>query len=253
MSARARIWLFLAAAAIFGALYLAGLSGLPPFGRYPGPYGDLVNAITVPERRITNAVSAVNFDVRALDTLGEESILFASVVGVVLLFRKLKDEEEEHQEDEAPERSVPAGSEATRLLALGLVGPLVLFGLYVVAHGHLTPGGGFQGGVVLATAPLLVYLAGGFEDFTRISSHALVEISEGLGAAAYVLIGLSGMAVGAAFLQNFLPLGSKGNVFSGGAVLLINASVGLEVAAGFVLLLTAFLEQTLKRRAAGHS
>lgn len=248
MNRSTRLALFLAAVAGFAALYVSGALGLPPFGRYRGPYGDILNAIAVPERHITDVVTGVNFDFRGFDTLGEEFIMFTSVAGVVLLLRRLKDERKQEEKDVAPERSIPPASDATRSFTLAIVGLLTLFGIYVVVHGQLTPGGGFQGGVILATAPLAVYLAGSFDDFKRITSQRLIEISEAAGAAGYAVIGLAAMAAGAAFLQNFIPQGVKGSVLSGGTIALIDLSVGLEVAAGFVMLLTAFLEETLERR-----
>ena len=246
MSVAARRWLFLPAAAILGAFYLWGLHGIPPLGQYRGPYGDIINAVAVSERHVTNAVSAVNFDYRGFDTMGEEFILFAAVVGSVVLLRQLRDEEKEELKDVKPQRSAPAPSDAVRVLTLGLVGPTVLFGIYIVAHGQLTPGGGFQGGVILATAPLLVYLAGDFKIFKQISSHFLIEVAEACGIGGYAVVGLVGLISGRAFLENILPLGQAGEINSGGTVLLLNLLIGLAVSAGFVLLLWAFLEQTLE-------
>jgi multicomponent Na+:H+ antiporter subunit B len=246
MHPRARIALFVCSGVIFAAVYALGLAGLPAFGRYPGPYGDVVNAVVTPERHVMAAVSGVNFDVRAFDTLGEQFIMFTAVAGVVLLLRLLKDESREEQEDAAAGRSVPPSSDAVRILGLALVGPLVVFGIYIVTHGHLSPGGGFQGGVILATAPLIVYLAGTFRDFSKVTAHALVEVSEAIGAGAYVLIGLGAMAAGGAFLQNLLPLGTTGDVFSAGAVPLISLAIGLEVAGAFVALLKAFVEEVIE-------
>ncbi len=254
MSRRARLIFFLFSAAGFLGLYLWGLHGLPSFGHYRGPYGDVLNAVTVYERHTTDVVTAVNFDYRGFDTLGEEFILFASVMGVLLLLRRAKDEQEDEAEAEdeknegAEERATPQPSDATTALTLGLVGPLVLFGIYIVAHGQLTPGGGFQGGVILASAPLMVYLAGSFEVFKRITSHTLVEIAEAVGAAGYVLIGLFGIVLGGQFLRNVLPLGQTGDVFSSGTIALISLTTGLEVTAGFTLLLYAWLEETLAIR-----
>jgi multicomponent Na+:H+ antiporter subunit B len=269
MTRRVRLVFFLVSAAGFLSVYVWGLRGLPALGHYRGPYGDVINSITVYERHVTDVVTAVNFDFRGFDTLGEEFILFISVVGVSLLLRKegertpekgeRSSKEEQHgggnadqggaqdQRDEARERFAPAPSDATRVLTLGLVGPMVLFGLYLVTHGQLTPGGGFQGGVILATAPLLVYLAGNFQVFKRITSHRLIEVSDALGAGGYALIGIAGMAMGGQFLRNVVPRGATGNVNSGGTIALIDLAVGLEVAAGFVLLLYAFLEETLAR------
>ncbi len=254
MNRSARVAIFLVSAVALLAIYLWGLQALPPFGHYQGPYGNVLNQVAVYERHATDVVTAVNFDYRGFDTLGEEFILFISVVGVTLLLRAQRQEEQKEgsgEEDESPERHVPKPSDATKVLTLALVGPLVLFGIYIVTHGQLSPGGGFQGGVILATAPLLVYLAGDYKTFKAITSHTLVEMAEAGGAGGYVLIGLIALILGVNFLQNFLPLGHTGTINSSGTIALISISVGLEVAAGFVLLLYAFLEQTLEIRLRG--
>ena len=248
MTRRGRTTLFLVGALGLAVFVLWGYSGLPDFGHYRGPYGDVLNAVAVPERHITDVVTAVNFDYRGFDTLGEEFILFAAVIGVAILLRAQRDEEEREALEFAFGRSAPRTSDAVRALAIGLVGPTVVTGVYIVAHGHLTPGGGFQGGVVLATALLLVYLAGEYAVLRKAAPLSLVEVCEAVGAGGFALIGLAGLVAGAAYLENVLPLGQVGHLNSAGTVPLINLSVGLEVAAGFVLILVEFLEQTLMVR-----
>jgi multicomponent Na+:H+ antiporter subunit B len=248
---RLRRRVFLVAAAVVGALLLWGLTGLPDYGIYVGPYGDVLNQVAVAERKATNVVASVTFDYRGVDTMGEEFILFAAVVGVAILLRAQRDEREEPPDEDAADRRAPATSNAVRVVGLGLVGPVVLYGLYLVAHGHLTPGGGFQGGVVLATAALLVYLSGEYVTLRRVSPELVLDLAESTGAAAYVAIGLLGVAAGAAFLTNVLPLGQPGALLSAGTIPLINMAVGLEVAGGFMLLLSEFLEQTLVIRRPG--
>jgi multicomponent Na+:H+ antiporter subunit B len=245
MSANRRQWLFFPAAVLFSALFLRGLSGLAAFGQIHGAYGTLLNAVTVSERHLTDVVTAVNFDYRGFDTLGEEYILFSSIMGVLLLLRRQPDEIPRPPEDEAPGRDVPRTSGAVRVIAVGLVGLMVLSGINVVVHGHLTPGGGFQGGVIVATAALLIYLGGEFETFARMNSRRLVELAEATGAGTYILVGLAGAVFGNAFLENVLPLGQVGSVVSSGTVWLLNVAVGLAVSAGLVLLSLAFLEETL--------
>jgi multicomponent Na+:H+ antiporter subunit B len=252
MNRSGRIVFFLISVAGFFAIYLWALRGLSPFGHYPGPYGDVLNKVAVYERHATDVVTAVNFDYRGFDTLGEEFILFISVIGATVLLRRQKSETEDgEQEDESPERTAPSPSDATRALTLALIGPMVLFGLYIACHGQLTPGGGFQGGVILATAPLLVYLAGDFESFKKITSHTLVEAAEAAGAGGYLLIGFIGMILGTYYLRNVFPLGKTGEVNSSGTIAAISLATSLEVAAGFVLLLYNFLEQTLEIRLGG--
>src|SRR4051794_12103010 len=191
VSRRVRIGLFLVAAAVFGSLLVWGLLDLPNFGDYQGPYGDLLAQGAVPERHATEVVGATTFDYRGFDTLGEEYILFAAVLGAQVLLRQQRGE----QRDEGEELDHPADrqrhdtSDALRLLGLGLVGPLIVLGIYVVVHGHLTPGGGFQGGIIIASAFVLVHAAGRYLILKRVRPMPLVEITEASGAAGFALIG----------------------------------------------------------------
>src|SRR4029077_7195533 len=134
--------------------------------------------------------------------------------GVALILRPQLDEAVGHVSDYATGRAVPPTSDAVRVLGLGLPPPTVLFGLYIVAHGHLTPGGGFQGGVILATAVLLIYLAGEFEDLHGLYSEATLERAEAVGGAGSIAVGVLGLFAGSSFLQNVLPRGRTASVFS---------------------------------------
>jgi multicomponent Na+:H+ antiporter subunit B len=227
---------------------LWGFSGLHDFGDYAGRYGTTLNRVAVEERSTTDVVTAVNFDYRGFDTLGEEFILFAAVVGVASILRTLRGERVRPPDDDAAGRRVPETSVVVRVAGLGLVAPTVLLGLYIVAHGHQTPGGGFQGGVILATALLLVYLAGDYLTMRQVGPIGLIEVAEGLGAASFVLIGLSGLVFGGAFFENVLGKGTPGELLSSGVIPLSNTAVGLAVTGGFAFMLSEFLEQTLQRR-----
>jgi multicomponent Na+:H+ antiporter subunit B len=251
MNYQARTALFIVSGLGFLCFYIWGLHGLPGLGHYPGPYGNLINSLTVYERHATDAVTAVNFDYRGFDTLGEEFILFASVMGANLLLRKQKDDREEDPPlDRAQDRVVPPTSDAIRVTGLALVLPIVVFGLYTISHGQLTPGGGFQGGVILASMPLIIYLCGDYKAFDRVTSHVLSEITEAVGAGGYAVAGLISIAFGLNYLTNFIPLGQTGDVLSSGTILLISVLTGLEVAGGLVVLMIAFFRQTLVYRKA---
>ncbi len=245
MTPRTRQTLFLIAVAGFATFLLLGLRGLPAFGHYRGPYGDALNAQAPHQRHISNVITAINYDYRGLDTLGEEFILFTSVVGVALLLRQRRGETEAEAPDAAPDRHVAEPSDAVRVMGLFFVGCTIVLGAYVVLHGHLTPGGGFQGGSIIATGWLLTYLAGRHRTFLRLSPQALVDAIDAVGAGVYAVIGLATLVVGAAFLQNILPQGNLGDLLSSGTIWLINAAVGVEVAAGMILVLAEFLRQTL--------
>jgi multicomponent Na+:H+ antiporter subunit B len=238
--------LFLVGAAGLGALLLWGLAGLPDYRDFTPLYGQVMNEVAVEQRSATAVVSAVNFDYRGFDTLGEEFILFAAVLVLALLLRRLGAERHGTVEDHV--RRVHTTSAAVRMATVLLVGPTVLLAVYISAHGHLTPGGGFQGGVVAATALLLVYLGSDYSTFRRLRPIALVETAKAAGAIAFVLIGLGGLIFAGAFLENFLPLGEPGELVAAGTIPLLSLAVGLEVSGGFVLLLSEFLDQLLVLR-----
>jgi multicomponent Na+:H+ antiporter subunit B len=248
MTPAVRLRLFLPLALLLAALLAWALQGAPRFGAFSGDYGQWLNRHTEAQRHVTDVVTAINFDYRGWDTLGEEYILFISVIGVRLLLRTQRDERESRPRDQAAGRRTTPSSASVRVLGLALIGPLVLYGLDVVAHGHLTPGGGFQGGVVLASALWLVYLAGSYEILLQVTPDLLVAWTEALGVGGYAAIGLYGWFTGSAYLQNVLPLGKVGSIFSGGTIPLISLAVAGAVTGGFVLLLRAFLAEALQVR-----
>jgi multicomponent Na+:H+ antiporter subunit B len=248
VSRRARLLLFAIAAAGFGVVLVYGLAGLPAFGHYKGVYGNVINGLGVTVRHATDLVTALNFDIRAFDTLGEEFILFASVLGVVLILREMREERERPPQRESEEHTFAGASEALRALSLGVIPGLLVIGVYIVVHGQLTPGGGFQGGVILAAGPLAVFLAGRYLRMKIIAPHTLVEIGEAAGAAGYVLVGLGGLVFAGIFFKNFLPLGLSGHLLSGGRLALASVAVGLEVSGAFVVAFSEFLDQAIAVR-----
>jgi multicomponent Na+:H+ antiporter subunit B len=241
MTERRRTRVFLIAGTIFLGLYCYAALDLPAWGSYRGPYGDVISRLVVYQRHATDAVNAINYDYRGFDTLGEEFILFTAVLGVMMLLRR--------QEDVAVRRVKvnDEGKMSTTVRAIS--GPAllmtILFGLYIGLHGQLTPGGGFQGGVILATGPLLVYVCENTEAFRRITSHSAIEVIEALGAGGYALIGLGGLAIGLPLLTNILPLGTTGDVWSSGTIAVISACVALEVTAAFLLVVFTYLEEII--------
>lgn len=238
MNVRARLGLFLVAASGLAALYVWGLTGLPAFGDFGGHYTSYLLQHAVAERRATNVVTAIVFDYRGIDTLGEEFILFSSVMAVAMLLRDVRAED-------AGRPRLAASGDALRITGLALVGLVVTLGIWLVAHGQVTPGGGFQGGVVIASALVLVFCSASYNAYRAVSPTRLVDLGEGVGAAGFAAVGLAALASGSSFLANVLPLGRHGFIDSGGTISVINALVGLEVATAFVLLFTAFLEHLM--------
>jgi multicomponent Na+:H+ antiporter subunit B len=244
MTRRARTALFLASGAVLAGLLAWAFAGLPAFGDYHGVYGHLLNRRSLGQTHAMNTVAAVTFDYRGFDTLGEEFILFASVLGVALLLR-------EAREREAADAHLSEPFEPVR--ATGVIGVPVLFllALFVVAHGYLTPGGGFQGGVVAAAAIVLVALAADHAAYRTLARKTLTDLLEGIGIGAYVAIGVGGVAAGAAFLESFDERGTIGTLTSSGTIALLNWTSGVEVAAALLLLASEFLEEVLVERRRG--
>jgi multicomponent Na+:H+ antiporter subunit B len=246
VTARTRTWLFLAAMGGLAAFYVWGLTGLPGFGNYPGPYGYIINHIAVIQTKATGVVSAVNFEYRGFDTVGEEFILFIAATGVSSVLRQLRGEHQESASAAAIQADGPAPSDAVRQATVLFAGPVLLMGWFLGSHAQTSPSGGFQGGVILATAFILIYLAGQSLIFRRFSPVALTDAVGAVGAGGFAVIGVAAMLQGLPYLYNFLPLGSvPGAVSSSGTIALISFFVGIEVAAAFVLIVSELLEQTL--------
>jgi multicomponent Na+:H+ antiporter subunit B len=241
MTRRARSVVALAALGVLAAVLVVAVTGLEPFGRYPGPYGDVLAQVVPGERHTGQLVAATVFDYRGFDTLGEEMILFAAACGCAALLRVRRRERED--DSGPPARPVP--SFAARAMGAALVGPVLVLGAYVIAHGHLTPGGGFSGGVIVAGALLLAYAAGQVVRLRRVGSIALLEGAEALGAAGFLALALGGLIAAGALLENFLPLGTSGMLLSAGTIPVGNVAVGIEVAGAVALVFAEFLEQTL--------
>ena len=170
------------------------------------------------ETGAVNIVTAVVVAYRGFDTLGEVTVLFIAAVGVgaVLL-----------------PASRPAAEEKTEASLIVRTGSRVLFpfiillGAYILVHGHLTPGGGFQGGAVIASGFLLLYLAWPGQGAAR-KAFSAVESLSGL---AFVAVGILGIVYGVGFLGNFLPLGVRNELLSAGVIPIIYVAIGLKVGA----------------------
>ena len=239
MTRRLRIGIFVPALLGFSAVLVWGLAGLPDFGNYKGPYGFLLNHVVTPERHATNVVGATVFDYRGVDTMGEEFILFAAVMGVVLLLRSSGRDEEE---GEAHDR---VRSDAIRVVGTLMVGGGVLVGLWLIAFGYVTPGGGFQGGLAVAAGALMLYLAVGLKAFRPFGNEQIVDPVDAAGAGGYAIIGIAGLVASGSFLHNLFGPGEVGTLWSSGSIALLNWASGLEVAAANLMLFSEFIDQYL--------
>jgi multicomponent Na+:H+ antiporter subunit B len=168
-----------------------------------------------------NLVTAVIVTYRGLDTLGEITILFlaASIIGFFLKSQKPKSQ------------ASPAFQKNSEILVIAakIITPLIfLFGIYVFINGHLTPGGGFQGGAIIASGFVLMLLAN-----PRMKiNHTMLSLVESISGISFVFIGLLGIFLAAGFLDNtILGMGDFGTLISAGAIPVIYIFIGLKVGA----------------------
>jgi multicomponent Na+:H+ antiporter subunit B len=222
----------------------AVIAAMPAFGEHVSPYGAAINAIVPAARHVSNMVAAVNFDLRGLDTLGEESMLLCAVTGTVVLLRGSRGEGTSRAAVRLPGRAITQRADATILICRFAATLLFFFGVYVALHGLVTPGGGFQGGVIIASSLLLLYLGEGYAHWRSIVRGRILSFVEGAGALLFVLAGAIPLAFGKSAFQNILPLGTFRDLYAGGAMVVINAAVTCAVAGGFTLILLEFMEET---------
>ena len=217
---------------------------MPRFGDHSLAYGDAINRDGTRERHVTNMVTAVNYDYRGFDTLGEEFMLLCAVTGTVMLLRGKRGERVDAPPERLPGREAVQRADSTVLIGRLFGAVVLMFGIYVAVHSTVTPGGGFQGGAIIASGLLLLYLGEGYEGWRRLVRSRVADACEGGGAALFALCGFASMLTGAAFLQNVLPYGQIKGMLSGGLMQLENAGVTFAVAGGFVVMFIEFLEET---------
>ena len=110
---------------------------------------------------------------------------------------------------------------------------VVVYILYIILHGHLSPGGGFQGGVLMVAVVALICLGHGYETTIDTLSYHLMHTAEGYASIFYVALGFLGVAMGAHFAQNVLYThGAIGSLYSAGTIFWMNVTVGVKVITG---------------------
>ena len=173
-----------------------------------------------------NLVTAIVVTYRGLDTLGEVTVLFLTAAIIAFFIKK-----------QSYTRKLRINSEIFKTAASVLFPIILMLGIYIFMNGHLTPGGGFQGGAVIASGVILFLLAFPNEPLNG-SIFNYVESTSGL---VFVGVAALGAVIGAGFLDNaILPLGTFGKLFSAGAIPLIYSFVGLKVGAELSNIITKY-------------
>lgn len=187
-----------------------------------------------------NLVTAVVVTYRGLDTLGEVTVLFISAAGVGLLLRRSRrrldknnNEDNALGQDDGTDQAVSIYKPSSEIVETAtelLLPMIILLGVYVFLNGHLSPGGGFQGGAIIASGTMFLLLALPESHISRL----MITLTESLSGFSYVVIGVLGVILADGFLDNrIIGLGTYGHLFSAGAIPIIYTFVGLKV--GFEL------------------
>lgn len=164
-----------------------------------------------------NLVTAVVVTYRGLDTLGEVTILFLTAAIIAFFLRSQSDK-----------RKLRENSEIFVTAAKVLIPVIIMMGVYIFINGHLSPGGGFQGGAVIASALILILLSAPNKPL----NHKLFGYVESVSGLVFVGLAALGAVIGLGFLDNaILPLGTLGQLLSAGAIPVIYSFVGLKVGA----------------------
>ena len=119
-----------------------------------------------------------------------------------------------------------------------LVLPILLtLGLYIIIHGHLSPGGGFQGGVLIAGAIAIIYIGYGVRSVNKGITANTFKVAEDIGALGFIILAFIGLIGSGVFFSNILQKGNVGELFSSGNIFLMNFAVGFKVFAGISFLI----------------
>jgi multicomponent Na+:H+ antiporter subunit B len=203
-----------------------------PYGTSKTKIGDTYIEKGREETGAANIVTSVVLNYRGFDTLGEVTVLLVAAIGVgaMLTIRR-----------EKRKREIEPASLVLYTGCRFLFPLILLFGGYIFIHGHLTPGGGFQGGAIVASAFVLIYLACRGR---RINEKGCKAV-ESLGGLVFIATGLAGLAVGGRyFLGNYLPKGELNTLFSAGIIPIIYIAIGFKVGSELAGIIDHLVEES---------
>lgn len=231
---------------------LSTVIALPPFGAVDNPYNNEVSRRYIEqgiqETGAVNFVAGMILDYRAFDTFGESTVLFVAACSVLLLL-KLTDRGEGEKPSPAmleaewdDRHHEPKNDEILQLAARVLVPIVLLYGMYVVLNGHLSPGGGFSGGALMGAALILYLNAFGFKKTERFFTFKTFQWTTFLALMTYAGLKSYSFFTGANHIESGIPLGVPGAILSSGFILPLNICVG------FIVMCTMYGFYTLFRK-----
>lgn len=220
------------------SILLYTVSFLPRFGSASNPDNNEVSARYIEkglqETGAVNIVTGMILDYRAFDTFGESNVLYIAACTVLILLRldssSTKKTKEQEEAEEADRIYEPKNDVILQKVATMLIPPIIIYGIYVILNGHLSPGGGFSGGAIIGAGLILHLNAFGFKKTERFFT---MKTFKGITFAALSFYAISksySFFTGANHLESGIPLGTAGNILSSGLILPLNICVGLVVA-----------------------
>jgi multisubunit Na+/H+ antiporter MnhB subunit len=221
-----------------------GLMELPAFGSRPPALAEWYLAHAAAATGAANAVTAVLLDFRAYDTLGEATVILTAVAGTLVVLRHRSATDRAPVETAHPLTEAGVFSPIVGIVARWMVSFVLILGLAVAFYGHLTPGGGFAGGVIIACAFVLATLAFGAGQGAAAAFGRVASSLDAVGAIALLVLALAGFTAGS-LLQQWVALGEPFRLGSTPSLVLLNLAILLKVGAG---LFAAFLAVASFRR-----
>lgn len=219
------------------AILLYMVSYLPPTGNAANPDNNEVAAKYIEDGMAdtgaVNIVTGMILDYRAFDTLGESNVLFIATCAVLILLRLDKNEKTDTTKEEEEENDrlyEPKNDIILQKVAFFLVPLIIIFGIYVILNGHISPGGGFSGGAIIGAGLILYLNAFGFQKTERFFTQKTYKWICFVALSFYCLAKTYSFYCGAHHLETGIPLGTPGDIISSGLILPLNICVGLVVA-----------------------
>ncbi|MFI3253900.1 MAG: hydrogen gas-evolving membrane-bound hydrogenase subunit E [Eubacteriales bacterium] len=212
------------------AMLLITVSYLPPYGEASNPVNNEVSQRyleeSINETGATNAVAGMILDYRAFDTFGESAVLFVSSISVYLFLQNPPvNGKKVLNANYKPMKQNPV----TQVVAKYLIPFLVIFGVYIILNGHISPGGGFAGGAIMGASLILYSAAYGYETVSKVITGKLLKMVTFFSLLFYALAKGYSFYTGAHHIETGVPLGTAGMIFSGGLILPLNICIGLIV------------------------
>ena len=222
---------------------------LPPFGNPGNPANNEVSRRYIEqgmqETGAVNIVAGMILDYRAFDTLGESNVLFIAACSVLILLRisseKHGGDAVAQLEAEADDRMYePKNDLILQRIASFLVPLILLFGIYIIMNGHISPGGGFSGGAVMGAGLILYLNAFGFRKTERFFTFKTFKAVSLCALSFYAISKAYSFFTGANHLSSFITPGTPGKLFSAGLIPYLNIAVGLVVCCTMYAFYTLF-------------